>query len=420
MLLTLLAPQPSGGTLSVEVSWAQLNVPGTAISATQTVPAFTQTATAEALISLSATQTVPAFTQTATVEGSTDNDLAATQTVPAFAQTATVEALIALSATQTVPALTQVATLQRVTGALSVEVSWAEFRFPGGGTLSSLSAAQTVPAITQTATLDQASKSLQVSWAQLNVPDTALATLGISATQTVPAFAQVATMYDVVGTITGGGTITEDLPHRSLTATQTVPPMTQAATLGDAPDIRTLSAAQLVPAITQSGAMDASRTLLAVQTVPDCVQSAFIGDPVGARRRGGGAPGRPRKIVVQVDGERFIVDSPEEARALLAKAEETAQEAARAKAQELASRDRVRMRAARRAAPVVRIETPEPAAEPMPEAVDEIAAIRAEAQAVTERLQKMYEDALQTALIAKELHKRIDQDEIEALTALLL
>lgn len=130
-------------------------------------------------------------------------------------------------------------------------------------------------------------------------------------------------------------------------------------------------------------------------------------------KRGGGAPGRPgRKIVVQIDDERFLVDTPEEARQLIAQAERLAETSAQAKAAELATRERVRLRAARRAAPVVRVETPEP--------VPQIEAIREQVANVNERIQSMYMDALRTALIAREIRRRMDEDEEDAIAALML
>lgn len=129
-------------------------------------------------------------------------------------------------------------------------------------------------------------------------------------------------------------------------------------------------------------------------------------------RRGGGSP-RPRKpIVLRIDDEEFIVETVDEARRLIAQAEQLAQDAAKTKAQELAAREQVRMRAARRAAPVVRIEAPD--------AAQEIESIREQVDAVNARLQAMYVSALRTALIARELQRRIDEDDEEdAITALL-
>lgn len=136
------------------------------------------------------------------------------------------------------------------------------------------------------------------------------------------------------------------------------------------------------------------------------------GEPEARQRSGGGGKRPRRPIVVRIDDEEFIVETPAEARRLIAQAEQLAQDAAKTKAQELAAREQVRMRAARRAAPVVRIEAPD--------AAQEIESIREQVDAVNARLQAMYVSALRTALIARELQRRIDEDDEEdAITALL-
>lgn len=131
------------------------------------------------------------------------------------------------------------------------------------------------------------------------------------------------------------------------------------------------------------------------------------------RSSGGGGGKRPRRpIVVRIDDEEFIVETPAEAQQLIAQAERLAETAAKAKAEELAARTTVRMRAARRAAPVVRIEAPEPVAE--------VEAIRERVIETNARIQSMYVDALRTALIAREIQRRMDEDEEDALAALML
>lgn len=135
------------------------------------------------------------------------------------------------------------------------------------------------------------------------------------------------------------------------------------------------------------------------------------GEPEARQRSGGGK--RPRRpIVVRIDDEEFIVETPAEAQQLIAQAERLAETAAKAKAEELAARTTVRMRAARRAAPVVRIEAPEPVAE--------VEAIRERVAETNARIQAMYVDALRTALIAREIQRRMDEDEEDALAALML
>lgn len=177
------------------------------------------------------------------------------------------------------------------------------------------------------------------------------------------------------------------------TANQTVGAFGTAAT-GDVLPIRDASANQAVGAFGTTATVDNG-------TAPEPQEPA--------RKRGGG--GWTRRIVVRIDDEAFIVSTPAEARALIAQAEALAEDAARAKAEELAAREQVRMRAARRAAPVVRIESPEP--------VPEIEAIREQVDAVNARIQALYVQALQTALIAREMQRRIEEDEEDAITALL-
>lgn len=148
----------------------------------------------------------------------------------------------------------------------------------------------------------------------------------------------------------------------------------------------------------------------AAQTVGDfsTTATAESGAPVEettARRGGGGVSRGTRKYVVRVDDEEFIVSSASEARALVEQALALAQESARAVAEQIAQRDKVRTRTARRAAPVVRIESPEPVVD---------------VPAVNAQIQTMYVDALRTALIAREIQARMEQDEEEALAVLLL
>ena len=210
------------------------------LSAAQTVPAFGQTATASAHAGLSAAQTVPAFSQTAAAQNRVG--LSAAQTVPAFSQTATASARVGLSAAQTVPAFGQTA---NVSAANTV----------------SLSAAQTVLAFGQTAT---ASTTVQASAAQ-SVPafsQTANAAVGASAAncsaaQTVPAFNQTAAAAAVV----------------SATASQSVPAFSQSAnaTVGN---VSYASANQTVPAFTTAAALNVVATVQAAQAIQQFGQAA--------------------------------------------------------------------------------------------------------------------------------------------------
>lgn len=213
---------------------------------------------------------------------------------------------------------------------MPVQVAWAEFQAPQG---ASLSATQTVPSPAQVATVDRTVKSVQVAWSEFRVWDVTASVLAISASQTVPEPTQVATMFDVVGTISGGGTITETLPWRVVSTSQLVPAMGQSARLNDAPAVALLSANQSVPTITQSAAMDASRTIAAAQLVPEIVQSARLNEPVGVGgySQDGGGKGRKPRIL---EGPRprstqtSIVDRREEFMRLAAQSRIAAQQAA--------------------------------------------------------------------------------------------
>ena len=148
----------------------------------------------------------------------------------------------------------------------------------------------------------------------------------------------------------------------------------------------------------------------AAQTVGDfsTVATLEVEEPPAeapARRGGGGVPRGTRRFVVRIDDDEFIVGSAAEAQAIVDQAVVLAQESARATAEHLAQRDTVRMRAAKRAAPVVRIESPEPVVD---------------VPAVNAQIQTMYVDALRTVLIAQEIQARIELDEEESLAVLLL
>ena len=141
-------------------------------------------------------------------------------------------------------------------------------------------------------------------------------------------------------------------------------------------------------------------------------------EPEAPARRGGGVSRGTRRFVVRIDDDEFIVGSAAEAQAIVDQAVALAQESARATAEQLAQRDTVRMRAAKRAAPVVRIESPESDRNgPESDTTGSVTFLAAEAN---DRIQQMYVDALRTALIAREIQARMEQDEEEALAVLLL
>lgn len=83
--------------------------PGFVVS--QTIPAFSQAATATVIAAISVSQTIPDFTQTVTLQDA--SNIVVAQVIPDFGQTATlgIECLIAVS--QTIPAFSQTAKLRR-------------------------------------------------------------------------------------------------------------------------------------------------------------------------------------------------------------------------------------------------------------------------------------------------------------------
>lgn len=251
-------------------------------SASQTVPAFSQTATAQVVVSatgshavqsfgqtataqaragLSAAQTVPAFSQTATA--SSRVGLSAAQTVPAFGQTATAQARAGLSAAQTVPAFGQTATAQAVVAASAPQAvpSFGQSANISAANTVSLSAAQSVPAFTQAAT---AAVTAQASAAQ-TVPafgQTATAAVGAAAAncssaQAVPAFGQTAT-----ATVTVSAAASQVIPAFSQSATATVGNVSYA------------SANQTVPAFTTTAALNVVATVQAAQAIQQFGQTA--------------------------------------------------------------------------------------------------------------------------------------------------
>lgn len=132
--------------------------------------------------------------------------------------------------------------------------------------------------------------------------------------------------------------------------------------------------------------------------------------PTVEKTRGPGGI-KPRRRYLRVwDGERWVeVHSAEAAQALIEQVEAKAAQDAQEAAQRLAERPKVRMRAARRAAPVVRIEAPQ----------EDVAAIQRRVEEVNARLRQMYENALRAEMIGRLIQKRLEEDEDEAILALL-
>ena len=196
-----------------------------------------------------------------------------------------------------------------------VFVSWAELRIAPSTVIRSATASQTVGAFTQVATAQRiASSGVEVSYAALVLPGTASGTANITAAQTVGDFGQSASMSDIIGQITGGGTITEQLPHRSIGATQSVGTFQQSAAGGGAGVLGPIlaTASQQVAAFVQVARADAQRTISAAQQVGAFTQSAYIGDrpqPVVDNTVTGGYGNEGRKYKTRVKGRTIYAES---------------------------------------------------------------------------------------------------------------
>ena len=273
-----------------------------------------------------------------------------------------------------------------------VAVSWIELRLPtSSAVIRSMTASQTVGAFTQTAAATtSASGAVDVAWLELQLPEGATGTRNLSANQTVDSFGQSASMYDIIGQISGGGTISDELPHRSATAAQQVGSFQQSAYIGNdslpAPNL--MSAFQQVGSFTTAAAMDAQRTITASQTVESFGQSAYIGDrPETEKRRGaGGGRIRARTYSAIVAGRRITASSLKSLQRMIARFESAMQAQAEAEADIAVMTPR--------AAPKV----PTIVIEDVPDApVDELARVMAEAADANARMQTMYSQAMEAA-----------------------
>ena len=195
------------------------------------------------------------------------------------------------------------------------------------------------------------------------------------------------------GTRDGNGDYPFELEVWRLIAAQTVGGFTQVATAtvsGSAPDIQVAWIELQIP-----------------ETEP------YVAPDPGAteKRRGGGGWQRARFRVLL--GEEWVdVPSAQAAQDLIAQVEAQAKESARKAAVALASRPKVRTRAAMRAAPVVRVEALEGPPELLLEVQDNVERVNA-------RLREMYVAALRVEMIGKLLRQRLEEDEDEALMALM-
>lgn len=197
----------------------------------------------------------------------------AAQTVGAFANAGSVGPLISLQGDQQVGEFGQ---NSYIGGESSVDVAWFRLEVPDASAVSSLSAAQAVAAFTASVSVaTTALSSVDIAWLRAEVPE-ALGSRSLTAAQQVGEFLQSASMFQPVGSINGGGPITDGFPHRSVNAAQQVGAFLQSAAGGGdnvaAP--RLASAAQQIEDFTQAVAISIRSDLAAAQLVGAFVQSA--------------------------------------------------------------------------------------------------------------------------------------------------
>lgn len=158
-----------------------------------------------------------------------------------------------------------------------IEISSAHLEVPGVGTLQEVSVAQTIPAWGQSVIIDAVSTvSIQIAAAHLELPNTALAALDLRVAQSIPPWSQSVSLFEPVGSINGGGTISDEHPHRSMSAVQTVPAWVQSALIGaeGAAGPASITVTQVVPAWTQTARVGIFSDLRVAQTVPAWAQVA--------------------------------------------------------------------------------------------------------------------------------------------------
>jgi len=205
-----------------------------------------------------------------------------------------------------------------------VRVSQVLLEIPGGVTFNGITFAKTdaLPTLVATATTG-GTVDVQVAQVVLELPGTAnLETMGVSqawmelpgdvgarditVTQTEDLPALSASMFDIVGQVNGGGTVSEGYPHRSVTATQTETMPALSAAMGEVGTLgpALITALQTEELPTLAFVADAQRTITAAQTEELPALSARIGE----RAPGTGVPGkgrpRPRtpRVAVRIDG----------------------------------------------------------------------------------------------------------------------
>ncbi len=205
-----------------------------------------------------------------------------------------------------------------VASTVAVYVSQVYMTAGTGVVVRSATAAQTVGAFSQSVEVDVVSDvAVDVSWASLQVPEGSSSTNNASASQTVGSFVTSASMFDIIGSISGGGTISNELPHRSASGAQTVGVFQTSANVGEEGTLGPIlaQAAQFVASFSQSATADARADASANQGVGDFRMSALMFDPQPRPRRGGG-PGHGPKIrrhgkryMAEVDGVTIVADT---------------------------------------------------------------------------------------------------------------
>lgn len=300
-----------------------------------------------------------------------------------------------ITATQTVAAPAQTATAV-LAPAISMEVSQVTLEIPG--TASTL--------------------AIEVSQAWMEVPgDGGQRNLTVAQTVAVPT--QSASMFDIIGSIDGGGTITDSLPHRSMSVTQTVGAPAQSAAVGDAtlaPRLVTVTQTVAVPSV--AAAADAQRRLSITQLVelpnPDArVRTrADVVEPV----TGGYAPLRASKYRTRIGKRVLEANTFEDLRQMVLDAEAQARKVT----------DAVIVAAP---APAPAPPPPDPLADAKREMTDQVAAMQAQMQAALAQQQASAQQlaaqmdaraaqAEQQARMAMEIAARA-KDDADALVALL-
>lgn len=162
---------------------------------------------------------------------------------------------------------------------MTVQISSASYESPGATLLSRITVGHTIPAWGQTATVSgPAAVSIQISSGYLEVPDAGLPARSLSAIQQIPAWQHAASMFQPIGSIDGGGQISEEHVHLSARAMQTIPAWSQSAAIGEEGALGPISmqAAQQIPAWVPLGRMDVVSDCRVAQQVPAWGQAATV------------------------------------------------------------------------------------------------------------------------------------------------